>query len=42
MLIVAPLDANALRGKLAARISAAARTGERDAQRLKLIALGVY
>ena len=42
MLIVAPLDADALRGKLAARISAAARTGERDAQRLKLIALGVY
>ena len=42
MLIVDPLDADALRAKLASRISAAARTGERNAQRLKLIALGVY
>ena len=42
MLIVDPVDADALRGKLASRISAAARTGERNAQRLKLIALGVY
>ena len=42
MLIVDPLDADALRAKLASRISSAARNGERDPQRLKLIALGVY
>lgn len=41
MLIVDPLDAEGMRGKLAIRISAAARNGERDARQLKLIALGI-
>jgi hypothetical protein len=35
-----PLDPNGLRSPLANRIMAAAATGERDARRLKLIAMG--
>ena len=41
MLGVDPLDADAMRHKLALRISAAARDGERDPKQLKLIALGI-
>jgi hypothetical protein len=41
MLIVEPLDAEAMRGTLAGRIAAAARNGERDPSKLKRIALGV-
>ena len=41
LLIAEPLDAEALRAKLALRITAAARNGERDPKQLKLIALGV-
>jgi hypothetical protein len=42
MLIVDPLDEDELREKLEMRISAAARIGERDPKRLKLIGLGVF
>ena len=41
MLIAEPIDADALRAKLALRITAAARDGERDPKQLKLIALGI-
>lgn len=42
MLIVEPLDEVALRERLERRITAAARIGERDPKRLKLIGLGVF
>jgi hypothetical protein len=41
MLIAEPLDAGAMRDKLALRIKAGARNGERDPNKLKLIALGI-
>ena len=41
MLIVEPLDGDGMRGKVARRISAAARKGERDVRQLKLIGLGI-
>ena len=42
MLVVEPLDGDGMRGKVARRISAAARKGERDVRQLKLIGLGIY
>ena len=41
MLVVQPLNADAMREVLALRIAAAVRDGERDPKQLKLIALGV-
>ncbi len=41
MLAVEPIDAEAMRQQLVRRMTAAARDGERDPKRLKLIALGV-
>ena len=40
IIIAPPLDPNAMRSALANRILAAANKGERDPQRLKLIAIG--
>ena len=42
MLGVDPLDADAMRAKLALRITAAAHDGERDPKQLRLIALGIF
>ena len=42
LLIAEPLDAEALRAKLALRITAAARNGERDPKQMKLIAVGIF
>jgi hypothetical protein len=41
MLQVDPIDSDAMRDKLVRRITAAARNGERDANRLKMFALGI-
>lgn len=41
LLIADPLSEAALRDKLASRIAAAVRKGERDPKQLKLIAMGI-